>query len=87
MVMNLVMKREKSVRMKKSILGWGKETLVFTRLFRLVSNVADFELVEWCMCENEVVRILRMVVCECRVVSVLVDCVMVVVNVHVKGVA
>jgi len=81
------MKREKSVRMKKSILGWGKETLVFTRLFRLVSNVADFEVVEWCMCENEVVRILRMVGCECRVVSVLVDCVLVVVNVHVEGVA
>ena len=81
------MKREKSVRMKKSFLGWGKETLVFTRLFRVVSNVADFEVVEWCMCENEVVRILRMVGCECRVVSVLVDCVMVVVNVGVKGVA
>ena len=31
-------------------------------------------------------RILRMVGCECRVMSVLVDCVMVVVNVHVKGV-
>ena len=72
--------------MKKSILGWGKETLVFTRLFQVVSNVADFEVVEWCMCENEVVCVLRMVVCECRVVSVLVDCVMVVVNVHVKGV-
>ena len=81
------MKREKSVRMKKSILGWGKETLVFTRLFRVVSNVADFEMVEWCMCENEVVRVLRMVGCECRVMSVLVDWVMVVVNVHVKGVA
>ena len=79
-----MMKREKSVRMKKSILGWGKETLVFTRLFRVVSNVADFEVVEWCMCENEVVRILRMVECECRVMSVLVDCVMVVVNVRVK---
>ena len=79
-----MMKREKSVRMKKSILGWGKETLVFTRLFRVVSNVADFEVVEWCMCENEVVRVLRMVGCECRVMSVLVDCVMVVVNVHVK---
>ena len=38
------------------------------------------------MCENEVVRILRMVGCKCRVASVLVDCVMVVVNVHVKGV-
>ena len=38
------------------------------------------------MCENEVVRVLRMVVCECRVVSVLVECVMVVVNVRVKGV-
>ena len=75
------------MRMKKSILGWGKETLVFTRLFRVVSNVADFEVVEWCMCENEVVRILRMVECECRVMSVLVDCVMVVVNVHVEGVA
>ena len=49
---DLVMKREKSVRMKKSILGWGKETLVFTRLFRVVSNVADFEVVEWCMCEK-----------------------------------
>ena len=82
-----MMKREKSVRMKKSILGWGKETLVFTRLFRVVSNVADFEVVEWCMCENEVVCILRMVGCKCRVVSVLVDCMMVVVNVHVKGVA
>ena len=81
------MKREKSVRMKKSILGWGKETLVFTRVFRVVSNVADFEVVEWCMCENEVVCILRMVGCKCRVVSVLVDCMMVVVNVHVKGVA
>ena len=81
------MKREKSVRMKKSILGWGKETLVFTRLFRVVSNVADFEVVEWCMCENEVVCILRMVGCKCRVMSVLVDCVMVVMNVHVKGVA
>ena len=32
-------------------------------------------------------RILRMVGCKCRVVSVLVDCMMVVVNVHVKGVA
>ena len=52
MVMDLVMKREKSVRMKKSILGWGKETLVFTRLFRVVSNVADFEMVEGCMCEK-----------------------------------
>ena len=83
----MVMKREKSVRMKKSILGWGKETLVFTRLFQTVSNVADFEVVEWCMCENEVVCILRMVGCKCRVVSVLVDCMMVVVNVHVKGVA
>ena len=31
-------------------------------------------------------RILRMVGCECRVVSVLVDCVLVVVYVHVKGV-
>ena len=81
------MKREKSVRMKKSILGWGKETLVFTRLFQTVSNVADFEVVEWCMCENEVVRVLRMVGCECRVMSVLVDCVLVIVNVHVKGVA
>ena len=81
------MKREKSVRMKKSILGWGKETLVFTRLFRVVSNVADFEVVEWCVCENEVVCILRMVGCKCRVMSVLVDCVMVVVNVGVKGVA
>ena len=29
-------------------------------------------------------RILRMVGCECRVMSVLVDCVMVVVNVRVK---
>ena len=86
MVMDLVIKREKSVRMKKSILGWGKETLVFTRLFRLVSNVAEFEVVEWCMCENEVVRVLRMVVCECRIVSVLVDCVMVLMNVRVKGV-
>ena len=75
------------MRMKKSILGWGKETLVFTRLFRVVSNVADFEWVEWCVCENEVVCILRMVGCKCRVVSVLVDCVTVVVNVHVKGVA
>ena len=64
-----------------------KETLVFTRLFRVVSNVADFEVVEWCMCENEVVRVLRMVGCKCRVVSVLVDCVIVVMNVHVKGVA
>ena len=70
--------------MKKSILGWGKETLVFTRLFQSVSNVADFELLEWCMCENEVVRILRMAVCECRVMSVLVDCV--IVNARVKGV-
>ena len=52
MVMDLVMKREKSVRMKKSILGWGKETLVFIRLFQSVSNVADFEVVEWCMCEK-----------------------------------
>ena len=75
------------MRMKKSILGWGKETLVFIRLFRVVSNVADFEVVEWCMCENEVVCVLRMVGCECRVVSVLVDCVIVVVNVRVKGVA
>ena len=74
------------MRMKKSFLGWGKETLVFTRLFRVVSNVADFELLEWCVCENEVVRILRMVVCECRVMSVLVDCVLVVVNARVKGV-
>ena len=74
------------MRMKKSILGWGKETLVFTRLFRVVSNVADFEVVEWCMCENEVVCVLRMVGCECRVVSVLVDCVLVVMNVRVKGV-
>ena len=82
-----MMKREKSVRMKKSILGWGKETLVFTRVFRVVSNVADFEVVEWCVCENEVVCILRMVGCKCRVMSVLVDCVMVVVNVGVKGVA
>ena len=49
---DLMMKREKSVRMKKSILGWGKETLVFTRLFRVVSNVADFEVVEWCVCEK-----------------------------------
>ena len=32
-------------------------------------------------------RVLRMVGCECRVVSVLVDCVLVVVNVHVEGVA
>ena len=31
--------------------GMG-ETLVFTRLFRVVSNVADFEVVEWCMCEK-----------------------------------
>ena len=75
------------MRMKKSILGWGKETLVFTRVFRVVSNVADFEVMEWCVCENEVVCILRMVGCKCRVVSVLVDCMMVVVNVHVKGVA
>ena len=75
------------MRMKKSILGWGEETLVFTRLFRVVSNVADFEVVEWCMCENEVVRVLRMGGCKCRVMSVLVDCVIVVVNVHVKGVA
>ena len=74
------------MRMKKSILGWGKETLVFTRLFQSVSNVADFEVMEWCVCENEVVRILRMVGCECRVMSVLVDCVLVVVNVKVKGV-
>ena len=29
-------------------------------------------------------RVLRMVGCECRVVSALVDCMMVVVNVHVK---
>ena len=29
-------------------------------------------------------RVLRMVECECRVMSVLVDCVMVVVNVRVK---
>ena len=72
--------------MKKSILGWGKETLVFTRLFQSVSNVAEFEVMEWCMCENEVVGILRRGGCECRVMSVLVDCVMVVVNVHVKGV-
>ena len=86
MVMDLVMKREKSVRMKKSILGWGKETLVFTRLFQTVSNVADFEVVEWCMCENEVARVLRMVGCECRVMSVLVDCVLVIVNARVKGV-
>ena len=75
------------MRMKKSILGWGKETLVFTRVFRVVSNVADFEVMEWCVCENEVVCILRMVGCKCRVMSVLVDCMMVVVNVHVKGVA
>ena len=75
------------MRMKKSILGWGKETLVFTRLFRVVSNVADFEVVEWCMCENEVVCVLRMVGCECRVMSVLVDCVLVIVNARVKGVA
>ena len=75
------------MRMKKSILGWGKETLVFTRVFRVVSNVADFEVMEWCVCENEVVCILRMVGCKCRVVSVLVDCMMVVVNVGVKGVA
>ena len=75
------------MRMKKSILGWGKETLVFTRVFRPVSNVADFEVMEWCMCENEVVYVLRMVGCECRVMSVLVDCVMVVVNVNVEGVA
>ena len=81
------MKREKSVRMKKSFLGWGKETLVFIRFFRVVSNVADFEVMEWCVCENEVVCILRMVGCKCRVMSVLVDCVMVVVNVGVKGVA
>ena len=74
------------MRMKKSILGWGKETLVFTCVFRVVSNVADFEVVEWCMCENEVVCVLRMVGCECRVVSVLVDCVMVVMNVRVKEV-
>ena len=32
-------------------------------------------------------RVLRMVGCKCRVVSVLVDCVIVVVNVRVKGVA
>ena len=32
-------------------------------------------------------RVLRMVGCECRVVSVLVDCVLVVVNVNVEGVA
>ena len=32
-------------------------------------------------------RVLRMVECECRVMSVLVDCVIVVVNVHVEGVA
>ena len=38
--------------MKKSILGWGKETLVFIRLFQSVSNVADFEVVEGCMCEK-----------------------------------
>ena len=75
------------MKMKTSILGWGKETLVFTRLFRVVSNVADFEVVEWCMCENEVVCVLRMGGCECRVVSVLVDCVLVVVNVRVQGVA
>ena len=31
-------------------------------------------------------RVLRMVGCECRVMSVLVDCVIRVVNVHVKGV-
>ena len=31
-------------------------------------------------------RILRMVGCECRVMSVLVDCVLVVVNARVKGV-
>ena len=31
-------------------------------------------------------RVLRMVVCECRVVSVLVDCVLVAVNDRVKGV-
>ena len=74
------------MRMKKSILGWGKETLVFTRLFQVVSNVADFERVEWCVCENEVVRVLRMVGCECRVMSVLVDCVLVIVNVRVKRV-
>ena len=61
------------------------ETLVFTRLFQSVSNVADFEMVEWRMCENEVVRVLRMVECECRVMSVLVDCVLVVVNIHVEG--
>ena len=52
-----------------------------------MSNVADFEVVEWCMCENEVVRILRMVGCECGVMSVLVDCVLVIVNVRVRGVA
>ena len=51
-----------------------------------MSNVADFEMVEWRMCENDVVRVLRMVVCECRVVFVLVDCVLVVVNVRVEGV-
>ena len=62
------------------------ETLVFTRLFQTVSNVADFEVVEWCMCENEVARVLRMVGCECRVMSVLVDCVLVIVNARVKGV-
>ena len=32
-------------------------------------------------------RVLRMVGCECRVMSVLVDCVLVIMNVHVKGVA
>ena len=32
-------------------------------------------------------RVLRMVGCKCRVMSVLVDCVMVVVNVGVEGVA
>ena len=31
-------------------------------------------------------RILRMVGCECRVMSVLVDCVLVIMNVRVKGV-
>ena len=32
-------------------------------------------------------RILRMVGCKCRVMSVLVDCVIVVVNINVEGVA
>ena len=32
-------------------------------------------------------RVLRMVECECRVMSVLVDCVLVVVNINVEGVA